>query len=494
MAQNHRCATDQYAAEAGNFPKSLSALKFTAIDTIHIPVVVHVIYKTAEQNISYEQIQSQIDVLNEDFSGNSYNKAKIPDVWKNLNDDSNIRFHLARKDPAGNPASGITRTPTTLDAFPVSNQMKSTATGGQDAWPDTIYLNIWVCNLANNVLGFAQYPGGNPETDGIVIHTKAFGRTGNLFAKYNKGRTVTHEIGHWLNLLHIWGDADCGNDFISDTPVQKTSTSSCPAYPKVSCCSGSSNCNDPHGDMFMNYMDYTDDKCMMLFTAKQTERMQNAIQVYRPSFLTAIAHLPVVLPVSDLKINRIIKPAGLLCNQLHHPEIEVNNSGSTVLNSFMLEAGLIDDLPEIKTWNGNIEPGESITVSFDAVKISTGDGVMYARLFSADDFDFNNYLTAGFVKVDGELGCTPLEEKPFILITPNLASYSINIQTSFRLSNKARIRIVDISGKLMMEKEETSTEGFEFNLNIRSLSQGIYFVYVLTDKNEAAAKFAKIND
>ncbi len=494
MAQNHRCATDFYSAQTGYISKIISPSKILSVDTIHIPVVVHVIYKTSEQNISYDQIQSQIDVLNEDFSGNSYNKAKIPDVWKNLNGDSKIRFHLARKDPDGNPSSGITRTQTTTDAFPVSNQMKSSSTGGQDPWPDTAYLNIWVCNLANNVLGFAQYPGGSPATDGVVIHTKAFGRTGNLFAKYNKGRTATHETGHWLNLLHIWGDADCGNDFISDTPVQKTSTSNCPSYPKVSCCSGSSNCNDPHGDMFMNYMDYTDDKCMMLFTAKQTERMLNAVQIYRPSFVNSTTHVPVSHPVSDLKINRMVKPAGLLCNQIHIPEAEILNTGTSAITSFTIEAGIVDGISETKTWNGNLLPGESVIVSFDAIKVSTGEGVVFARIISSDDFEFNNYITAGYVRVDGEYGCTPLDEKPTITIIPNLASDFIKILTSFKLSNKTRIKIVDVSGKTLMEKEENSTEGFGFTLNIRSLSQGVYFVYVMTDAKEAAAKFVKINE
>lgn len=494
MAQNYRCATDFYSLQTGYNSQPSPSLKITSIDTVHIPVVVHVIYKTSEQNISYEQIQSQMDVLNEDFSGKSYNKAKIPDVWKNLNGDTKIRFHLARKDPSGNPASGITRTLTTTDAFPVSNQMKSFATGGHDPWPDTSYLNIWVCNLANNVLGFAQYPGGNPATDGIVIHTKAFGRTGNLFPKYNKGRTTTHEIGHWLNLLHIWGDADCGNDFISDTPVQKTSTSNCPSFPKVSCCNGSSNCNDPNGDMFMNYMDYTDDKCMMLFTTKQSERMLNAVQIYRPSFENSTSHIPPVAPVTDLSINRIVKPAGLLCSQMHTPQAEILNTGTSAITSFIIEAGLVDGISETKTWNGNLLPGESAVVSFESIRINTGEGVVFLKIISNDDFEFNNYITAGYVRVEGEYGCPPLEEKPIITLAPNPVTDAIIVQTMFKLSNKARVKIVDVSGKVLLEKEENSTEGFGFTFNTVSLSHGVYFVHVITDKNKAAAKFVKIND
>lgn len=493
-AQIQRCATAQYEGNAGYRANHHHGFKTMSPDTVFIPVVVHVIYKTDEFNISYEQIQSQIDVLNEDFSGRSYNRAKIPDVWKPLNVDTYFRFQLARTDPDGNPSSGITRTLTAIDAFPVSNLMKANATGGHDPWPDTAYLNIWVCNLANNVLGFAQYPGGSGATDGIVIHTKAFGRIGNLFSRYNKGRTATHETGHWLNLLHIWGDADCGNDFISDTPVQKTSTTNCPSYPKVSCCSASSNCNDPHGDMFMNFMDYTDDQCMMLFTAGQSERMKNAIQLYRPSFSHATAHLPAVLPANDLAVKQIIQPTGLLCNQIHVPKAEVVNSGTTPVTSFTLETGIVDGISQTTSWSGNLLPGESVTVSFEPVKINTGEGVLFCRLLTEDDFLFNNYMTAGYLRVESGYGCPSLEEKPFITLFPNPANDFLNIQTSFKLSGVAHVKLTEVSGKTIMEKQETDTEGFLLNVDIRQLAAGIYFIYVLTDNNQSAAKFFKIND
>jgi len=151
-----------------------------------------------------------------------------------------------------------------------------------------------------------------------------------------------------------------------------------------------------------------------------------------------------------------------------------------------------DQLPKGKI--GIMLPGEGVIIAFDVIKISTGEGVVFARILSADDFAFNNYLTAGYVRVEGEYGCTPLDEKPVIAIVPNLAEDFINIQSSFKLSNKARVKIVDVSGKVLMEKEENSTEGFGFTLNIHSLSQGVYFVYVMSDTKEAAAKFVKIND
>jgi len=145
--------------------------------------------------------------------------------------------------------------------------MKSSTTGGTNAWNTGQYLNIWVCNLSNNTLGYAQFPGGAAATDGVVILTTAFGRYGSASAPFNLGRTATHEVGHWLNLRHIWGDASCGNDFVSDTPTQQAANTGCPSFPKRTCG------NTTNGDMFMNYMDYTDDACMYMFSTGQSSRM-----------------------------------------------------------------------------------------------------------------------------------------------------------------------------------------------------------------------------
>lgn len=237
----------------------------------YIRTVIHVVWHTENQNVSDDQIQSQFAVLNQDFRARNANITQVPSVWKDLAADARIQFFLATTDPVGNSTTGITRTQTELEVFlQEGNPVKASATGGVNPWPTDKYLNIWVCNLQSRV-GYAQFPGLAPETDGVVISYSAFGTTGTAIQPFNGGRTATHEIGHWLNLLHIWGDdgTGCvGTDLVDDTPNAAGSNTGCPTYPKISCD------NRPHGDMFMNYMDYTDDACMCMFTAGQMLRMQ----------------------------------------------------------------------------------------------------------------------------------------------------------------------------------------------------------------------------
>lgn len=224
---------------------------------ITIPVVVHVVYNTAAQNISDAQVQSQIDVLNEDFGNTNADKTKVPSLFQPVDATVGIRFTLDR----------IIRKKTSKKSFSTNDGVKKARTGGDDAVDATQYLNMWACNLGNSLLGYAQFPGGSTATDGVVILYSAFGRTGTLIQKYNLGRTATHEVGHWLNLRHIWGDANCGNDVVDDTPVANTANYGCPNYPHLSTCTGSPT------EMTMNYMDYTDDACMYMFTNGQKTRV-----------------------------------------------------------------------------------------------------------------------------------------------------------------------------------------------------------------------------
>lgn len=240
-----------------------------------IPVVVHVVWKTAEQNISEAQVLSQIDVLNKDYQLLNADTGLIPSVFKPLTADCKIQFCMAQRDPNGNPTNGIVRKQTTKSSFSTNDAVKHSSQGGDDAWPADQYLNLWVCNLGQGLLGYAQFPGGNPATDGVVILYKAFGNTGTLISPYDKGRTATHEVGHWLNLRHIWGDdnsACTGSDQVGDTPNQGGPNYGCPSFPHVSCNNG------PNGDMFMNYMDYVDDGCMQMFSLGQKDRMYAVLQ------------------------------------------------------------------------------------------------------------------------------------------------------------------------------------------------------------------------
>lgn len=236
-----------------------------------IPVVVHVMHYGGPENISDAQILDQIRVLNEDYRRLNADTVNTPAVFKPLGADVGIEFRMAQLDPNGNCTNGIERiyTPLTYNA---RNNVKPLS-----CWPRDKYLNMWIVNsIANTngspgtVIGFAQFPGGADSTDGVVIKYDYMGTIGAAANSQGAGRTATHEVGHWLNLRHIWGDATCGNDFVSDTPTQEAANlSTCPAWPHITNCSG----NSPNGDMFTNYMDYTNGPCQNMFSIGQSQRM-----------------------------------------------------------------------------------------------------------------------------------------------------------------------------------------------------------------------------
>jgi hypothetical protein len=277
-------------------PASLGALR-TAATTYTLPVVVHVVHNGEAvgtgTNLSQAQVQSQLDVLNEDYRKLNADGVLVPSVFQALRADAQVQFVLAARDPGGRilPEPGIDRVNRTAQGFvapPYSlGYVETDIKPGTDWNPDQ-YVNIWVMNLAGNTLGYAQFPdntaglaglspmGGEANTDGVVIQYSAFGRVGTLSAPYDKGRTLTHEMGHWLGLIHVWGDSDCGDDYCPDTPTQQTSNFNCPSFPHVTCGNG------PGGDMFMNYMDYVNDACMQLFTGDQKGRMQAVMAAATP--------------------------------------------------------------------------------------------------------------------------------------------------------------------------------------------------------------------
>ncbi|GAB4093901.1 zinc metalloprotease [Flaviaesturariibacter terrae] len=230
---------------------------------IEIPVVVNVVYNAAAENISLAQIQSQIDVLNEDYNNTNADGSQTPAEWNGIRANYGIRFVL----------DAVNRKKSNKKSWGTNDAVKKSSLGGIDPTSPATKLNMWSCNLGQSLLGYAQFPGGNPATDGVVILYSSFGSrtkcpSGTYISNYDLGRTATHEIGHWLNLRHIWGDATCGDDLVGDTPTAQTSNGGCPAYPKVSSCST----GGTHNEMTMNYMDYTYDRCMYLFTSGQKSR------------------------------------------------------------------------------------------------------------------------------------------------------------------------------------------------------------------------------
>ena len=249
------------------------ALSRSTAGTVIVPVVVHVLYNTAAQNISDAQVQSQIAVLNEDYQKLNADASKTPGIYAGLAANANVQFVLAKRDPSGLATTGVLHKSTKIASWSTNDAVKNAKRGGDNPWDATKYLNIWACNLGQGLLGYAQFPGGAASTDGVVILYSAFGSrakyaAGTYTSAYDLGRTATHEVGHWLNLRHIWGDdsgACTGSDLVDDTPNQGAENYGCPAFPHVSCSNA--------GDMSMNYMDYVNDACMYMFSTGQSTRM-----------------------------------------------------------------------------------------------------------------------------------------------------------------------------------------------------------------------------
>jgi hypothetical protein len=300
-----KCGTmEVFNRQAENFPEFrlaqaameneiLSILESKAIaeikEPVKIRVAVHIVYSNEEENVSDSQVQSQIDVLNQDYRAKNADLPKVPEVWSDLASDTLISFELAKSSPDGAPSTGITRTQTSRTSFGTDDSIKFDEQGGKTAWPTDTYLNIWVCTIGGGILGYAQFPGGPAETDGVVIDYQCFGTEGTAAAPFDLGRTATHEVGHYLNLSHIFGEGrgnTCSDsDYVDDTPNQLAPNYQKPVFPKVSCNNG------PNGDMFMNYMDYVDDDTMFMFTLGQKERMQATLLGPRASLITGQLNL-----------------------------------------------------------------------------------------------------------------------------------------------------------------------------------------------------------
>ncbi len=243
-----------------------------------IPVVFHVIHYNGPEKIGRDQIVSQVDSLNKDYRYHNADTVNTPAVFRPLAADCNIEFRLAQKDPNGNCTDGVTYTYSPL-TYNARSNVKSLI-----RWPTDQYLNIWTVStiITSNgvvvpgtyVAGFAQFPGGADTTDGVVLRADFVGSIGSAAGNNDHGRTATHEVGHWFNLRHIWGDATCGNDMVADTPPQEQSNISlCPSWPHLSNCTG----NSPNGDLYVDHMDYTDGACKTMFSLGQSARMDAAL-------------------------------------------------------------------------------------------------------------------------------------------------------------------------------------------------------------------------
>lgn len=298
-----RCAFDQiykqlsenpsfkaYQSQMNQQNRRLAKEKSQTI--IVIPTVVHVIYKNQDENVSSTQIQSQLDVLNEDFRKLNADTSNVEQGFSVA--DVGIEFCLAKRDPDGNKTTGITKTTTTIDD--VCDLTSSQYYQLAPIWNPDHYLNIWVCDINDVIAGYAFPPNQIARNrDGLVIQYSNFGTTGTVSSPYDQGRTATHEIGHWFNLFHPWGSGNSASCFtddgVIDTPNQGTIYNGCPTAPKQSC--GSK-------DMLSNFMGYLDDRCMGNFTEGQKDRIRSTIITSRPDLLLSKGCLPVGLAENKL--------------------------------------------------------------------------------------------------------------------------------------------------------------------------------------------------
>ncbi len=346
--------------------------------TYIIPVVVHVLHNGeplgSGSNIPVSQVTSQIRVLNEDYQRMNADASNTPAEFVPVAAGIDLEFVLAKQDPEGLPTNGITRTLAGKNGYSITDREELTALS---YWPAEDYLNIWVTNLTDEHLGFAQFPqtdlqGPAPpytrETDGVVIHYRAFGASVdgafNLLTKYNKGRTTTHEVGHFFSLIHIFGDGNgCGTtDYVNDTPVQSEQTLSCPSAPVTQC---------GHHIMFQNYLDYTDDACMNMFTANQLDRVETVLanSPRRASLLTSNgAEEPVVFAL-DLEARTIAAPASVTCGQAITPRLIVRNRGSSAVTSARVSFILNSTTVETKDFTLNLNNLESTTLTFNTINL-----------------------------------------------------------------------------------------------------------------------------
>jgi hypothetical protein len=275
----HMWLLEQYPAFRANqmrLEAATTARRDVGVDlkkakVVTIKTIVHVVYNTDAQNLTQAQIASQIKGLNKDFRATNPDKSGTPAPWLGLVTDSRIQFKVVK----------VTRTKTAKTGFTFDDHVKKAATGGIAPFSPSTHLNLWCAPLTGGLLGYAQFPGGPAATDGVVINTASFGTIGTATAPFDKGRTATHEIGHYFNLRHIWGDTpDCsGSDMVADTPNSAGPNTGKPTWPSVTCNNG------PNGDMFMNYMDYTDDAAMFMFTTQQVLRMRTALDTLRSGLL-----------------------------------------------------------------------------------------------------------------------------------------------------------------------------------------------------------------
>lgn len=339
-----------------------------------LPVVIHCVYGSAGQNISLNQVLSQMQVMNEDFARTN---ADANTHWAQAA-NTTVQFCLAQQTPAGLATTGLETRQygTGTTSWSTNNNVKHFSTGGLDAWDPTRYLNIWVCNLTGGLLGYGEFPTASVSQNfGVVIDYTCFGSNftsygtfAGISAPFDRGRTVTHEFSHCFNLYHIWGDdggACTGSDLCADTPNQADATSGCYTFPHADGCAGSI--------MYENYMDYSDDNCLNLFTTNQKSRIlavlnsspYNALQTSNGCQSPASVSL-------DAAITAITTPNGTICGTTFTPVVTLKNWGTTTMTSCTIKYKVDAAALQTYTWNGSLATNATASVTLSSMTTTVG--------------------------------------------------------------------------------------------------------------------------
>jgi hypothetical protein len=433
---------------------------------VTIPVVVQIVYRTTSENITDAQVRSQIDALNRDFNKENTDATKIPSVFSGVAANCGIHFQLATTDPQGADTYGIIRHYSSNMTWGVSDDIKMPEKGGFAPWNPSKYLNIWVCNMGGRSIGFASFPGMPAEYDGIVIDYRAFGTTGTAKAPYSMGRTCVHEVGHFLGLYHIWGDSNCGDDHINDTPTQEADHKGTPSFPQHSSCNGTQT-----ADMFMNYMDYVNDDAMFMFTNGQKDKMLATLTVSRSSLMTTnAANLKNVCAVQEI-IVKTVQP-------------------TTATLNWDLVSGVKYYTLEYKKQSENT--WSSITTTSPSYVIGNLDAETTYECQARTDCDNASFSKKTVFTTKSKTSITGMASEA-VRFYPNPVSDIATLSLDGDTFAGKKVTILDASGQVKFEKMYTTATP-SVQLDMSEMGSGIYLIIVQKDNNRVVKKVMKVRE
>ena len=441
-----------------------SALQTRTSSKFTIPVVVHVVYNNAMTNVSDDQVQSQIDALNLDYNKKAVEINQTPSVFAALVADCSIQFKLAVRDENGKKTNGIIHHATSRYEWGARDDVKTPAKGGFAPWNADRYLNLYVCSIGNGILGYATTPGTPKELDGVVIDFSAFGTIGTARKPFNLGRTATHEIGHWLGLIHIWGDSECGNDLVSDTPVQKEAYYGNIIGMVYSNCTGK---NEPN--MSMDFMDYVNDACMWMFSEGQKIRMwamlsdNNARGMITKSDALAIPNVPVTC--AQIKNTRVL--------DVTQSTVSIGWDTLKNINEYSLELKSKTD----SMWTVSPTQQNSFTIN---------------RLNSSATYQFRvkgNCLVAPYSTVSEFTTKSDSVLNNQISVYPNPISSDFTVKMPQHNGENMSVEVFDTNGHGVYKNEFINSS--DPNVDLSNANKGLYFVVIKTGNDTVTRKIVK---